>query len=260
MQGFIGARILLPIECHRTRRQRGRGETVRPTWKSFTSTVRGAGLLRFSLRVMTEDWSGPRNSTVFQQGEPVNLEAAVDGQWHPPLWIYVDRCVATLSSDPLSEPSYDIISNHGCLTDSRFSGSSSRFFPRGRRNALRFRIRGLLSLGNSPEQQIFVSCHLRAALAESPSDPLNKACFFHPDSDSWRAADGDGAVCRCCETGDCSSWMPVEADGVPGEADGVPKTPLASEGVMDTAVGPLHAQLRSDWRGLLSISDALRPH
>ncbi|XP_064181681.1 zona pellucida sperm-binding protein 3-like isoform X2 [Anguilla rostrata] len=177
-----GARILLPIECHRRRRQRGRGETVRPTWKSFTSTVRGAGLLRFSLRVMTEDWSGPRNSTVFQQGEPVNLEAAVDGQWHPPLRIYVDRCVATLSSDPLSEPSYDIISNHGCLTDSRFSGSSSRFFPRGRRNALRFRVRGPLSLGNSPGQ-IFVNCHLRAALAESPSDPLNKACFFHPDSD-----------------------------------------------------------------------------
>ncbi|KAJ8337753.1 hypothetical protein SKAU_G00367190 [Synaphobranchus kaupii] len=235
-----GARIVLPVECRR-RRPRGRGDAVCPTWKSFTSTVRGAGLLHFSLRVMKGDWSGPRNSTVFQQGEPVNLEAAVDGQWHPPLWIYVDRCVATLSSDPLSGPSYAIVANHGCLVDSRAPGSSSQFFPRSRQNVLRFGIRRLHFLGNSPEQ-IFVNCHLRAALDQSPTDPMNKACFFHPISHSWRAVDGDGALCRCCETGDCSSWMPVEAEDVP-------TAPLASEGETDTGVGPLQVLPRSDWKG-----------
>lgn len=54
-------------------------------------------------------------STVFQQGEPLLLEAAVNGPMHRPLRIYVDRCVATIDSDLFSRPSYEFISNHGLV-------------------------------------------------------------------------------------------------------------------------------------------------
>ncbi|KAJ8246842.1 hypothetical protein GJAV_G00255990 [Gymnothorax javanicus] len=226
-----GARMVIPIECYNRRRLTGRGDTDLPTWHSVSSAVRGLGLLHFSLRVMKDDWSGPRISTTFQLGEPVNLEADVEGQWHPPLRIYVDHCTATLSSDPLSEPSYSIIANHGCLTDSRFYGSSSQFLPRSRQNMLRFRIERIPFQINA-QDQVFVNCHLRAALERSPSDMQNKACFFHFDSHSWHAVDGEEAVCRCCEINDCSSWTEVKA------AD-APISPLASESKIDTSVGPL---------------------
>ncbi|KAJ8282877.1 hypothetical protein COCON_G00053960 [Conger conger] len=102
-----GARTELPIECHSRWQRRSRGDRAPHLEIRHLLGRRGRSVMK--------DWSGPRNATVFQQGEPVSLEAAVDGQSHLPLRVYVDRCVTTLSSDPLSEPSYDIIANHGLV-------------------------------------------------------------------------------------------------------------------------------------------------
>lgn len=54
-------------------------------------------------------------SSIFQQGEPLLLEAAVHGPTHRPLRIYVDRCVAAVDSDPFSKPGYEIISEYGLV-------------------------------------------------------------------------------------------------------------------------------------------------
>ena len=63
-------------------------------------------------------WRSVRSTTVFLQGEPVFLEAAVYAPLHPPLRVYVDYCVATLNPEPLSEPRYEFIVNQGLVCNS----------------------------------------------------------------------------------------------------------------------------------------------
>lgn len=51
-------------------------------------------------------------SSVYFLGEMVNIEASVDHH-HLPLRLYVDSCVATLSSDVASYPRYPFIDHQG---------------------------------------------------------------------------------------------------------------------------------------------------
>lgn len=53
---------------------------------------------------------------VYLQGEPLLLEAAVYAPLHPPLRVYVDYCVLTLDSEPLSELRYEFVVNQGLVT------------------------------------------------------------------------------------------------------------------------------------------------
>lgn len=62
---------------------------------------------------LAEGCTSPRSPSVYQQGEAVYLEASVEAPLHPPLYIYVDYCVATLKPDPLSSPNYKFINKHG---------------------------------------------------------------------------------------------------------------------------------------------------
>ncbi|KAM3857825.1 zona pellucida sperm-binding protein 3-like [Diretmus argenteus] len=173
-----GPTTVIPVECHYKRKQRVSGEPLTPTWLPMTSTTSAFGLLHFSLRTMTEDWKSPRSSTVYHQGEAVLLEASVEAPLHPPLRIYVDHCVATLKSDPLSLPNYKFITNHGCLMDSVVPESSSKFLPRGQDDRLRFSVQAV-HFSQESAGQMFISCHLRATLRKPPPDHYNKACSFH---------------------------------------------------------------------------------
>uniref|UniRef100_A0A4W4G8Y7 Zona pellucida sperm-binding protein 3 n=1 Tax=Electrophorus electricus TaxID=8005 RepID=A0A4W4G8Y7_ELEEL len=163
-------RVVVTIACHY---KRVSAEPLSPTWLPMTFTIGVVGLLHFSL-----------NSNVYQQGEPLLLEAAVHAPLHPRLRIYVDLCVATVRSDPLSKPSYEFIADHGCLVDSLLPNSSSKFHRRPGENVLLFSIQAF----QFPQDQgkrvafIFISCHLRATLQHSPPDVQNKACYFHGPS------------------------------------------------------------------------------
>ncbi|KAL2078994.1 hypothetical protein ACEWY4_024738 [Coilia grayii] len=213
-----GVPKVVPLECHYKRKQTVSGDPLTPTWLPMTSTVQAAGLLNFSLRVIRDDWRSVRSSTVFLQGEPVFLEAVVFAPLHPSVRVYVDYCVATLNPEPLSRPRYEFITNHGCLVDrpmpssssspSPSSSSSSQFAPRDGVNSLRFSIPAFHftqdpQSQSSQHQQVFINCRLRAVPQRIPPDPLNKACFLHQPSSSWRSVDGADAVCSCCATGDC---------------------------------------------------------
>ncbi|MCJ8731406.1 hypothetical protein PDJAM_G00199330 [Pangasius djambal] len=230
---------VVPIECRYKRKFRVSAEPLSPTWLPMTSTIEAVGLLHFSLNVIKGDVGSLRQSTVFQQGEPLFLEAAVHGPMHRPLRIYVDHCVATVDSYPLSRPSYEFISNRGCLIDSMWPYSSSRFYSRPKQNILRFSVQALY-FPQDQRKQIFISCHLRAAPDYSLPDSQNKACYFHGPSFSWRAVEGSSNVCLCCETADCKS----------GKVD------MSSKYLEEQTrfVGPLHI-LPSNihWTGKLTI-------
>ncbi|XP_071398067.1 zona pellucida sperm-binding protein 3-like [Centroberyx affinis] len=244
-----GTTTFVPIECHYKRKQRVSGEPVTPTWLPMTSTISAFGLLHFSLHTMTDDWTSPRSSSVYQQGEVVFLEASVVAPLHPPLRIYVDSCVATLKPDPLSLPNYMFITNHGCLMDSVVPKSSSKFLPREQDNRLRFSVQAFHFSQESGE--MFINCHLRATLKQNPADHLNKACFFHSPTFSWRATEGDSALCKCCESEDCFRQIGGKTDGHTGPTT-QPETEKEHEAY--TTVGPLHTLPLSNWTGHLSVN------
>uniref|UniRef100_A0A8D3BNI8 Zona pellucida sperm-binding protein 3 n=1 Tax=Scophthalmus maximus TaxID=52904 RepID=A0A8D3BNI8_SCOMX len=197
-----GATTVIPVECHYSRKQTVNAEPLTPTWQPMTSTISVFGLLHFSLHTMADDCTSLRSSSDYQQGEAVFLEASVEAPLHPPLTVYVDSCVATLTPDPLSLPSYKFITKHGCLVDSVLPRSSSKFLLREQDNKLCFSVQAF-HFKQEPGEQMFINCHLRATLKQSSQSHLHKACFFHRPTFSWHSTEGDNALCECCDSDDC---------------------------------------------------------
>ncbi|CAI9540140.1 unnamed protein product [Staurois parvus] len=132
---------VVPIMCYYYRHANVSSKAIEPTWVPFSTTVSSEQKLSFSLRLMMEDWSGPRNSPIYQLGDILYIEASVDTRNHVGLIPYIDKCVATISPDPTSAPSYDIIANNGCLVDGLQDDSSSAFItPRIKPDKLQFTV------------------------------------------------------------------------------------------------------------------------
>ncbi|XP_023130607.2 zona pellucida sperm-binding protein 3-like isoform X3 [Amphiprion ocellaris] len=245
-----GATTIIPVECLYKRKQKVTMGPLSPTWVPLTSTINVFGFLRFSLRFMTDGCTSRRSPLVYQQGEAVFLEASVDAPLHPPLTIYVDSCVATLKPDPLSLPSYKFLTKHGCLVDSLLPGSPSKFLPREQNNRLCFSFQAF-QFNQKSGEQMFISCHLRATLTQNSHTHLDKACFFHRPSFSWRATEGDSSLCECCDSVDCSGMTAENSSDHAG-----PTTQPETEKKLDAykTVGPLYTLKRSLWGGRLVVS------
>ncbi|CAJ0942583.1 unnamed protein product [Ranitomeya imitator] len=161
-----------------------------------------AGIL---LAAMTTDFSSPSSVLVFQLGEKLYIEASLDIQNHVPMLLFVDRCVATITPDMDSRPSYDIISNNGCMMDSMEEDSSSVFVsPRPQANKLRFMV-DAFRFTDSAASTIYITCTLRAADINQTPDPMNKACSYNKASSSWTSVEGSSGICQCCTTRNCAT-------------------------------------------------------
>ncbi|KAA8582540.1 hypothetical protein FQN60_006211 [Etheostoma spectabile] len=68
---------------------------------------------------------------------------------------------------------------------------------------------------------------------------------------SWRATEGDDALCGCCDSDDCFRQTDEENSGHAGHTT-QPDTVRKHEA--DTTVGPLHTLPPSHWTGRLSVS------
>ncbi|MGH0170258.1 UNVERIFIED_CONTAM: hypothetical protein FKN15_058504 [Acipenser sinensis] len=107
-----------------------------PVYNPALGDASGFGKLEFTMGIMNEDFSAPRTSSLFFLGSPINIAAAVKQQFHMPLMVYVEECVA--ASTPELSPSsqtYPLIANHGCFVDSQ--AASSRFLPRVQTSEIR---------------------------------------------------------------------------------------------------------------------------
>uniref|UniRef100_UPI00398E4A5B zona pellucida sperm-binding protein 3-like n=1 Tax=Pristiophorus japonicus TaxID=55135 RepID=UPI00398E4A5B len=125
---------VVSIECRYYRRGNVSSNPIKPTWIPFRSIKSGQGHLSFSLRRMADDWLTAHTSTVYYLGDLIHIEASVSMTNHMLLKLYIDRCVATLSPDKDSTPSYSIIDKNGCLLDSKAEDSFSTFvLPRDER-------------------------------------------------------------------------------------------------------------------------------
>ncbi|NWX12124.1 ZP3 protein, partial [Aegotheles bennettii] len=194
---------VVPIECHYPRRDNVSSNGVKPTWVPFRSTLSSEDKLPFSLRLMDDDWSTERISTVFQLGEVLRFQAGVSTENHVPLRLFADNCVATLTPDRSSSPQYTFIDFSGCLVDGQLDDATSTFIsPRPRQDVLQFAVDAFKFAGDS-SNLIYITCHLKVSLADQAPDPLNKACSFNKASNLWVPVEGTQDVCSCCEMRSC---------------------------------------------------------
>ncbi|KAM9836037.1 zona pellucida sperm-binding protein 3-like [Aulostomus maculatus] len=187
------------IECHYQRRHYVSSSAVMPAWKQFASSVLAEQQLRFSLRLMTEDWQSQRSSNVYVPNDMMYIEASVQQGHHVPLRVFVDSCVATETPDPNSEPRYPFISNHGCLSDGKLTGAKSYFMQRSQEDKLRFQLKAF-RFHQDDRNSLYVTCHLKATTLSVPVDSRHKACSFLTEANRWVASGGDNQLCSCCES------------------------------------------------------------
>ncbi|KAM8972599.1 zona pellucida sperm-binding protein 3-like [Pelodytes ibericus] len=195
---------VVPIQCYYYRFHNVSSNAIKPTWLPFQTTISAEERLSFSLRLMNADWSAPRASNVFQLGDIFNIQASVEIGNHVPMMILVDSCVATLSPDVKSNPSYDIIALNGCLMDGKQEDASSAFIsPRPGPDQLQFTVDAFRFTGTDASM-IFITCNLRAVAINQVPDPMNKACSFSKSTNSWSPLEGSRDICRCCDSGSCA--------------------------------------------------------
>ncbi|XP_033472671.2 zona pellucida sperm-binding protein 3-like [Epinephelus lanceolatus] len=186
----------VPVQCEYDRRYTVSSKALKPTWSPPIS-VQSAHLdLDFHLRLMTNDWSSKRRSSVYFLGDVMNIEASLDHP-HLPLRLYADSCVATLTSDVTSYPRYAFIDHQGCFTDSQLDGSSSRFLPRVRDQLLHIQLQPVL-FHQDHRHTMYITCYLEAEPV-SNKEPVRRACSFM--GGRWRSVDGDDRVCESCSSG-----------------------------------------------------------
>ncbi|XP_056444992.1 zona pellucida sperm-binding protein 3-like [Gadus chalcogrammus] len=186
------------IQCHYPRKQLVSSDGVRPDWKQHASIMLAEQTLRFSLRLMTEDWRQERPSSSFRLAEVMYVEASVQRGLHVPLRLYVDRCVASLEPSVDAQPSYAFITNHGCLTDAKVSGGRSFFKDRSHEDKLQFQMQ-TSRFPQDPRAKMFITCSLKAVILPMATDAEHKACSYLPEAKRWVASGGDNQVCSCCE-------------------------------------------------------------
>ncbi|XP_074153044.1 zona pellucida sperm-binding protein 3-like [Sminthopsis crassicaudata] len=198
--------VSVPIQCKYPRRDNVSSRAIRPTWVPFRSTLSQEQRLKFSLRLMEDDWSTGRSSSAFQLGDLIHIQADVYTGYHVPLRLFVDSCKATLTPDPASVPHYVVIDLNGCLVDGQSHDSSSSFVsPRPGQNVLRFMIDSF-TFAQDARNEIYITCHLKVTATDQAPSPLNKACSYNLTADEWIPVEGPRDICSCCKMGTCTSF------------------------------------------------------
>ncbi|XP_028817788.1 zona pellucida sperm-binding protein 3-like [Denticeps clupeoides] len=192
---------VIGIECHYLRLHNVSSNALQPAWIPYAATKIAEELLVFSLKLMTDDWQFERPSNIYYMGDLINFEASVKQYNHVPLRVFVDTCVVTAVPDAAAAPSYLFIQNHGCLVDSKLTGSSSRFLPRTQDFKLQFQLEAF-RFQQGDTGSLFFTCLLKATAAASPTDAEHKACSFV--GQKWAGAGGEDQLCSCCD-GTCGS-------------------------------------------------------
>uniref|UniRef100_A0A7N8WN58 Zona pellucida glycoprotein 3f, tandem duplicate 1 n=1 Tax=Mastacembelus armatus TaxID=205130 RepID=A0A7N8WN58_9TELE len=156
----------------------------------------GQGDLVFHISLMNADFSGPAETTSFRLGSFIPIMASVDQRTHQPLLLLLEECLASTSPELHPESYlYPIITNQGCLVDSKVS--RSKFEPRQKPSEIRLSLQAFkFALG----QQVFIHCSL-VAWDPVGLDKTKKACHYVKDH-GWELLDNAalGNLCDCCDS------------------------------------------------------------
>ncbi|KAK6483377.1 zona pellucida sperm-binding protein 3-like [Huso huso] len=173
-----------------------------PVYNPALGDAYGFGKLEFTMGIMNDDFSAPRTSSLFFLGSPINIAAAVKQQFHMPLMVYMEECVA--ASTPELSPSsqtYPLIANHGCFVDGQ--AGNSRFLPRVQTSEICLVVQAFRFTQLNTD--VYIHCRLLAWDPAQLNDPTKKACSFNQRTRSWELLDNPGrsSLCSCC-TSNCN--------------------------------------------------------
>ncbi|XP_075954527.1 zona pellucida sperm-binding protein 3-like [Anarhichas minor] len=187
------AAYVYPIECV-YKRPAG---WVPPFLNPGAGVSEGRGSLVFHMALLNDQLTHISKTNVFTLGSFMPIWAAVEQKSHQPLLLLMEECVATTTPELLSGSQvYPIISNYGCLLDSK--RGNSKFLPRYQSSALTLLLQAFqLRFGN----EVYIHCKL---IAWDPDvlDAGKKACHYKKESESWELLDDSSksSVCSCCDS------------------------------------------------------------
>uniref|UniRef100_A0AAY4CB77 Zona pellucida sperm-binding protein 3 n=1 Tax=Denticeps clupeoides TaxID=299321 RepID=A0AAY4CB77_9TELE len=204
---------VIGIECHYLRFHNVSSNALQPAWIPYAATkLHRSFWLLLKLHFFSDDWQFERPSNVYYMGDLIHFEASVKQYNHVPLRVFVDSCLVTPYPYAASAPSYLFIQNHGCLVDSKLTGSSSRFLPRTQDFKLQFQLEAF-RFQQGDTGSLYITCVLKATAAASPTDAEHKACSFV--GQKWAGAGGEDQLCSCCD-GTCGSRKARDLTSVSG--------------------------------------------
>ncbi|XP_008284246.1 zona pellucida sperm-binding protein 3-like [Stegastes partitus] len=181
----------LPVVCAYERPKDWFPAIYEPVFSTFNRDD-----LVFHFGLMNADFSGPAESTSFSLGSFIPIMASVEQQHHQPLLLLLDECVAATTPELQHESNlYPIITNKGCLMDSKTS--RSKYEPRVKTSEIRLSLQAFkFALG----EDVFIHCNL-VAWDPNALDHTKKACHYVKDH-GWELLDHPtySSYCDCCET------------------------------------------------------------
>ncbi|XP_028988239.2 zona pellucida sperm-binding protein 3-like [Betta splendens] len=154
------------------------------------------GHLEFHISLGSDDFSSPAASTTFPLGSLMPIMASVEQKAHHPLLLLLEECVATTT--PKLQPDskvYPLITNKGCLVDSKTSHST--FKPRKKASEIHLALQAFrFALG----QEVFIHCQL-GVWDPADLDPAKKACHYVKHH-GWELMDNPkkSNLCNCCDS------------------------------------------------------------
>uniref|UniRef100_A0A087XB62 Zona pellucida sperm-binding protein 3 n=1 Tax=Poecilia formosa TaxID=48698 RepID=A0A087XB62_POEFO len=160
---------------------------------------------KFVLTPRNAQWNKLSGSDHFLLGEPVFFAAEAQSLSRDER-LYVLSCYATPEASPTSTPQFPVITNFGCMAESK--NSRSRFIPH-RNDAVRFSVDAFVFKGVTG----WLYMHCRMLVSASEPTPTAKSCNYDTRTRRWVELFGSNSVCDCCDSS-CSPDESAETEVV----------------------------------------------
>ncbi|XP_033181475.1 zona pellucida sperm-binding protein 3d.2 [Mastacembelus armatus] len=167
---------------------------MRKIFKPMTNRV------KFILTARNAQWERLSLSDQYVLGKPMYFQAETSSLSQDER-LYIHSCYVTPEKSHTSKPQFLVVSNFGCMVESR--ESRSRFIPY-KNNAIRFSVDAFLFKGMTG--QLYVHCTM--SVGSSIPSPTAKSCSYDTEAERWVELYGSDEVCTCCDS-NCSSTASI---------------------------------------------------